>query len=152
MQSVPPHHWIYLQDSKQSCQRVIYTRDGCGRHLLYSLWFYFHGKGPTNANTTTTILSPIAPCVWSFLGWLFMPMWHHYRVLRPRSGVPGERGDHFNTIIQSKAKKDINHINLFSSPRPKPMIDCDLDDRRYRQPQGFAHYECEWENDSCGWF
>ena len=32
------------------------------------------------------------------------------------------------------------------------MTDCDLEDRCYRQPQGFAHYECEWEDDSCGWF
>ena len=32
------------------------------------------------------------------------------------------------------------------------MIDFDLEDWRYRQPQGFAHYKCERENNSCGWF
>lgn len=30
--------------------------------------------------------------------------------------------------LQSKANKDINHFNFFSSREPKPMIECNLED------------------------
>ena len=47
--------------------------------------------------------------------------------------------------LQSKANKDINHFNFFSSREPKPMIECNLEDwpHHQQQPQpqqqGFAH-------------
>lgn len=56
-------------------------------------------------------------------------------------------------ILQSKANNnDYNHINSFSSSRPKPMIDCkNLEDKPHHQPypQGFTQYK--WIHTSgCG--
>ena len=35
--------------------------------------------------------------------------------------------------LRSKANKNNNHFNFFSSPRPKSMIDCNLEDRPHHQ-------------------
>jgi hypothetical protein len=61
------------------------------------------------------------------------------RVSRPRFREKIEAIT-FNTTIEGQ--KDNNHFNFFSSPRPKPMIGCDLEDQAHHQPQsqpqGFA--------------
>lgn len=88
--------------------------------MVYFLWFYVDGKGmiinakPTSMLATLGMDGRLASCgiIREFQGQVFGKKLRRQLLL----------------TLQSKANKNNNHFNLLSSPRPKLVMDCDLED------------------------
>ena len=128
--------------------------------LIPLLKFYFHEKGVINANTTTTILYLHQPHYSANLpnqgdcacpcGFQNLAVRDDSREPRPRSGKKLRKP--LQQYNPKPARMIISLIYSLSSA-PKPMIDGDLKDRHYcnPQPQKFALDECGLTKTQC-WF
>ena len=106
------------------------------------LWIYFRGKDiiNTNHNHSFTPSARLLRVRITTLRAVVILMWHNYRASRPRSGDKVEEATTLK--LQFKTNKDNNQFDFFLSPRPKPMMNCDLKNPPHHRPQEFTQDKC----------